>query len=65
MVLDVQNGSAAARTGLQPGDVITGINNMKTGSLAEFKQVLRKLQGRKASIAILRQGMAMTMTIIR
>ncbi len=65
IVVEVQNGSAAASTGLQPGDIITGINNVKTGSIAELKQVLKRMEGRKASIAILRQGMAMTMTIIR
>jgi S1-C subfamily serine protease len=65
IVTEVQSGSAAASTGLQPGDVIVDINGMKTENLAGFKEVLKKLEGRKASITIIRQGMTLSLTIIR
>jgi len=65
LVAEVRQGTAAASTGLRVGDVITEINDMKTSNLNEFKQVLAKLDVRKASISIYRQGMILTMTIIR
>jgi S1-C subfamily serine protease len=45
--------------------VIVQINGMKIGNLSEFKQALKKMQGRKATIGIYRQGMLMTMTLVR
>ncbi|HHO76198.1 MAG TPA: DegQ family serine endoprotease [Deltaproteobacteria bacterium] len=65
LVIEVQNSSPAARTGLNPGDVIVQINNRKTPGLKEFQTVLAGLKGIKMSIRIYRQGMVMTMTIIR
>jgi serine protease Do len=65
LVIEVLNNSAAARTGVRPGDVIIQINNRETPNLKEFSPVLKKLTGRKMSISIYRQGMIMSMTIIR
>jgi len=65
MVIDVANNSAAARTGLKPGDVILSINSRNTRNLKEFEQVIGTLKGVKMSISIYREGMVMTMTIIR
>jgi len=65
LVIDVQNSSPAARTGLNPGDVILQINSKETPGLEEFKAVLEGLWGIKMSISIYRQGMVMNMTIIR
>lgn len=65
MVIDVGNNSAAARTGLKPGDVILSINGRNTRNLKEFEQVVASLKGVKMSIGIYREGMVMTMTIIR
>lgn len=65
LVIEVLNNSAAARTGLRPGDVIIKINRKDTPNLNEFSTVLKKLTGRKMSINIYRQGMIMSMTIIR
>jgi len=64
-VIDVANNSAAARTGLKPGDVILSINSRNTRNLKEFEQVIGTLKGVKMSISIYREGMVMTMTIIR
>ncbi|HPI91651.1 MAG TPA: DegQ family serine endoprotease [Deltaproteobacteria bacterium] len=65
MVIEVANNSAAAKTGLKPGDVILSINSRNTRNLEEFKKVLTGLKGVKMSISIYREGMVMTMTIIR
>ncbi|HOO37477.1 MAG TPA: DegQ family serine endoprotease [Deltaproteobacteria bacterium] len=65
LVIAVEDNTAAARTGLRPGDIIIQINNMKTPDLKEFSAVLKGLKGRKISLSIFRQGMIMTMTIIR
>ena len=65
VVIDVQDGTAAARTGLKPGDIILQINNDRTTDLQAFTAVLKDLTGRKISLRIYRQGMVMTMTIIR
>ena len=65
IVIDVANNSAAARTGLKPGDVVLSINSRNTRNLKEFEQVIGALKGVKMSISIYREGMVMTMTIIR
>jgi serine protease Do len=65
VVIDVVNNSAAARTGLRPGDIIISINNVPTKTLPDFQKVLGGLKGIKMSISIYRQGMVMTMTIMR
>ncbi len=65
MVIDVANNSAAARTGLKPGDVILSINSRNTRNLKELEQVVDAVKSIKMSISLYREGMAMTMTIIR
>ncbi len=64
-VIEVANGSAAAKTGLKPGDIILSINNKSTRNLDLFKNAVADLKGMKMSISIYRQGMVMSMTIIR
>jgi len=64
-VIEVANNSPAAKTGLKAGDVILSVNNRTTKSLEELKKVLPDLKGMKMSISIYRQGMVMSMTIIR
>jgi serine protease Do len=65
VVADVQNGSAAQGMGLRTGDVVLDINGVKTPSLAELKQAVKKMQGGKATVTLLRQGMVMTLTLMR
>ncbi len=65
VVIEVINNSAAARTGLRAGDVIVSLNNVPIASLQDFKTMLGSIKGNKISISIYRQGMVMTMTIIR
>ncbi|HVN70409.1 MAG TPA: DegQ family serine endoprotease [Desulfomonilia bacterium] len=65
VVVEVVNNSAAAKTGLKAGDIILSINNKATRNMEEFKRVVTDIKGMKMSISIYRQGMIMTMTIIR
>ena len=65
-VIEVANNSAAAKTGLRPGDIILSLNNKSTTPiLRNSRRWLDDLKGIKMSISIYRQGMVMTMTIIR
>jgi serine protease Do len=64
-VIEVANNSAAAKTGLRPGDIILSVNNKATRNLEDFKKIVDTLKGIKMSISIYRQGMVMTMTIIK
>jgi serine protease Do len=65
VVAGVENNSAAASTGLRPGDIIVAINNTRIPDLAEFKKILQTMNGRKMEISIYRQGMILNMTLIR
>jgi serine protease Do len=65
VVIEVVNNSAAAKTGLRPGDIIISINNSATRSLQDLKNILGSLKGMKMSLSLYRQGMVMTMTIMR
>ncbi|HOI06784.1 MAG TPA: DegQ family serine endoprotease [Deltaproteobacteria bacterium] len=65
VVSEVVSNSPAAGMGLRPGDVIIDVNGVKTPGVAEFKGALGKMTGRKANVTIYRQGMVMTMTLIR
>ena len=53
LVMQVQG--AAARAGLQPGDIILGVNGMSIGSADELRQMIASAHGRVA-IMIARDG---------
>jgi len=61
----VADNSAAAKTGLRPGDIILTINNKTTRNIEELKKVVIDYKGMKMSMSLYRQGMVMTMTIIK
>lgn len=65
VVISVQENSPAASMGIRPGDVIVQVNGMKIGNLSNFKQALKKMEGRKATVSVYRQGMILTMTLVR
>mgnify|MGYP002685447060 CR=1 FL=1 len=65
VVAGVESNSAAASTGLRPGDVIVAINNTKIAGLGEFKKVIQGINGRRMELSIFRQGMILNMTLIR
>ncbi len=47
---------AAARAGLQPGDVILAINNNEVKTIEQFNQTLGKLEARKNMALLVRRG---------
>jgi serine protease Do len=62
VIKDVQDGPAAL-IGLQPGDVITHLNNQAIGSAKEFTDVAQSLpKNRSVSMRVLRQGRASFIT---
>ena len=56
IVTDVEENSSAAKAGLQPGDVITGINGEAVASPKEFRSALKSSKGNGARIKLLRDG---------
>ncbi|MDX9670496.1 MULTISPECIES: DegQ family serine endoprotease [unclassified Pseudomonas] len=62
VIKDVQDGPAAL-IGLQPGDVITHLNNQAIGSTKEFAEIAKALpKNRSVSMRVLRQGRASFIT---
>jgi serine protease Do len=55
----VENGSAAARAGIRPGDVITRFNGREVGRSADLPPMVGALPpGSRASVTLLREGKA-------
>ncbi len=53
----VENGSAAARAGIRPGDVITGFNGREIGRSAELPPMVGAMPpGSRASVTLMRGG---------
>ncbi|CAI8852865.1 DegQ family serine endoprotease [Pseudomonas zeae] len=62
VIKEVQDGPAAL-IGLQPGDVITHLNNQAIGSTKEFGEIAKALpKNRSVSMRVLRQGRASFIT---
>jgi len=62
VIKDVQDGPAAL-IGLQPGDIITHLNNQAIGSAKEFGEIAKALpKNRSVSMRVLRQGRASFIT---
>jgi serine protease Do len=62
VIKEVQDGPAAL-IGLQPGDVITHLNNQAIGSTKEFTEIAKALpKNRSVSMRVLRQGRASFIT---
>lgn len=53
--VDMADG-AAARAGVQPGDLILSINNQEIGNLAQFNEVVSRLDRNRAVVALVRRG---------
>ncbi len=58
VVIEVDPNSAAAIAGLQPGDVITSVNNHQVSSLKEFEKVYSRIRkGHTVALTAYSQGM--------
>ena len=63
LITQVAKESAAARAGLQAGDVVTALNGRKVKSAAELRNAIGLLRvGDKVQIALLREGKSRTVT---
>lgn len=62
LVVQVQSGSAADKAGLQPGDVITAINNTTIDDTSPLENVLLTFKpGDTVNIQVVRNGQAITL----
>ena len=63
LITQVAKESAAARAGLQAGDVVTALNGRKVKSAAELRNAIGLLRvGDKVQVALLREGKSRTIT---
>lgn len=63
LVVDAGSGSAAARAGLQSGDVITRADSITVKSPLEIMTALRLASDRNVKLSVLRQGKPETITV--
>jgi len=65
LVSQVTEGSAAARAGIEPGDVITSVRGEQIRSNAELRNTIGMLKvGETVDIGLLREGKARTVTAV-
>ena len=63
-IIEVHGGSAAARAGLKPGDVLVTIDGRWTTSIADvFHAAADVLPGREAAVVIHRDGTEQTLSV--
>jgi regulator of sigma E protease len=55
-VIEVSEGSPAEMAGLQPGDMITGVNNNEIKSIVDINRYIQLNLGKEISITYLREG---------
>jgi Trypsin-like serine proteases, typically periplasmic, contain C-terminal PDZ domain len=61
LITDVQEGSAAAQAGIQPGDIVQSIDGAAINSSAEFSErIARHRPGDEVKLGILRKGSTKT-----
>ena len=64
LVRTVMTGGPAARAGLRPGDVITGVDEQSVQSPAQLTQIVeRSGVGRPLTVRIRRQGQSLTLSV--
>ena len=64
-VREVSNNSAAAKGGIEPGDIITGLNNKKIQSFNELRAKIGTLgAGTEVEIEVLRDGKNKKLTVV-
>ncbi len=64
VVKDVEPGSPAAKAGIREGDIITGADGRKIGTVTNYQLLMRDLQeGENISLAVLRNGESITIPL--
>ena len=56
VVLGVEDGSPAQRAGLQPGDVIQGVNGRVVRDLASWEKAMSQASGKNLVLLVWREG---------
>ncbi len=65
LILQVVEGGAAATAGLQPGDIITRINESKTDGMKDLQKALGKLKpGTKCTLELISGGQTKTAMVV-
>jgi serine protease Do len=64
VVTDIDGGSAAASSGLRPGDVILEVNRTPVGDVGKFKQAYAKSQG-NVLVRLVREGRTLFLVVKR
>ncbi len=55
-IVEVETGSAAAAMGLQPGDLVLGINGLALGSDEDLRRAMARLRGRARALVVVQRG---------
>lgn len=63
LVRSVARGSIAAESGVQAGDVITSVGGDKVAGIGQLYAAIRRHDGAKFSLGVLRHGRALTLSI--
>ena len=56
IITDVEEGSMADDSGIQPGDIIIAVNQKKVGNLADYGRLMKEAQQRGTVILLVRRG---------
>ena len=63
-IVSVEKGGAADRAGIQPKDIVIGLDNHTVGNVTELTRALRNYKaGDTATVTLIRSGKEMTLTI--
>ena len=64
-IVSVEKGGAADRAGIQPKDIVIGVDNQKVSNVTELTRALRNYKaGDTATVKLIRSGGEMTLDII-
>jgi serine protease Do len=56
VVIEVEQNSAAGRSGIAPGDVIEEVNRIPVNNLSDYSAVLRKIAGDRSVLLLIKRG---------
>jgi membrane-associated protease RseP (regulator of RpoE activity) len=62
-IIEVPEGSAAARAGLKTGDLVLQVNGSRVSSLRDLMKVVRKSKDKPITLKVFRQQQPLTLTV--